>query len=147
METMQHILILQIKEIPFEVNREVNITSEMMKDVKFSFLIVLQHIKGKDAVGLHTVVRYYLPDGKELLQGGATVIAKIPGWVEIEDDDEKIKSSSMIMEFVSYANAFVSGLFYKEAEGTPLNSAFIPKIPAEDLVKGMKIELVDCANS
>ena len=53
----------------------------------------------------------------------------------------------MIMEFVSYANAFVSGLFYKEAEGTPLNSAFIPKIPAEDLVKGMKIELVDCANS
>lgn len=88
-----------------------------------------------------------MPDGKELLQGGATVIAKIPGWVEIEDDDEKIKSSSMIMEFVSYANAFVSGLFYKEAEGTPLNSAFIPKIPAEDLVKGMKIELVDCANS
>lgn len=147
METKQHIQILQIKEIPFEVNREVNITSEMMKDVKFSFLIVLQHIKGKDVVGLHTVVRYYLPDGKELLQGGATVIAKIPGWVEIEDDDEKIKSSSMIMEFVSYANAFVSGLFYKEAEGTPLNSAFIPKIPAEDLVKGMKIELVDCANS
>ena len=48
----------------------------------------------------------------------------------------------MVMEFVSYANAFVSGLFYKEAEGTPLNSAFIPKIPAEDLVEGMKIELI-----
>lgn len=141
MEKKQHIQILQIKEIPFEVNREVNITSEMMKDVKFSFLIVLQHIKGKDVVGLHTVVRYYLPDGKELLQGGATVIAKLPNWSEL-DDDEKIKSSSMIKELVSYANAFVCGLFYKEAEGTPLNSAFIPKIPAEDLVEGMKIELI-----
>lgn len=142
MEMKQHIQILQIKEIPFEVNREVNITSEMMKDVKFSFLIVLQHIKGSDVVGLHTVVRYYLPDGKELLQGGATVIAKLPNWGELEDNDDKIKSSSMVMELVSYANAFVSGLFYKEAEGTPLNSAFIPKIPAEDLVEGMKIELI-----
>lgn len=142
MEMKQHIQILQIKEIPFEVNREVNITSEMMKDVKFSFLIVLQHIKGSDVVGLHTVVRYYLPDGKELLQGGATVIAKLPNWGELEDNDDKIKSSSMVMELVSYANAFVSGLFYKEEEGTPLNSAFIPKIPAEDLVEGMKIELI-----
>ena len=142
METKQHIQILQIKEIPFEVNREVNITSEMMKDVKFSFLIVLQHIKGNDVVGLHTVVRYYLPDGKELLQGGATIIAKLPNWAELEDNDENIKSSSVVMEFVSYANAFVSGLFYKEAEGTPLNSAFIPKIPAEDLLEGMKKELV-----
>ena len=142
MEKMQHIQILQIKEIPFEVNREVNITADMMKDVKFSFLIVLQHIKGNDVVGLHTVVRYYLPDGKELLQGGATVIAKLSKWIELEDDDVKIKSSSMVLDFVSYANAFVSGLFYKEAEGTPLNSAFIPKIPADDLVKGMKIELV-----
>lgn len=61
---MQHIQILQIKEIPFEVNREVNITADMIKDVKFSFLIVLQHIKGNDVVGLHTVVRYYLPDAK-----------------------------------------------------------------------------------
>lgn len=142
MEMKQHIQILQIKEIPFEVNREVNITSEMMKDVKFSFLIVLQHIKGSDVVGLHTVVRYYLPDGKELLQGGATVIAKLPNWGELEDNDDKIKSSSMVMDLVSYANAFVSGLFYKEAEGTSLNSAFIPKIPAEDLVEGMKIELI-----
>lgn len=142
MEMKQHIQILQIKEIPFEVNREVNITSEMMKDVKFSFLIVLQHIKENDVVGLHTVVRYYLPDGKELLQGGATVIAKLPNWGELEDNDDKIKSSSMVMDLVSYANAFVSGLFYKEAEGTPLNSAFIPKIPAEDLVEGMKIELI-----
>ncbi|MCW4128021.1 hypothetical protein ONT16_07095 [Prevotella copri] len=142
MEMKQHIQILQIKEIPFEVNREVNITSEMMKDVKFSFLIVLQHIKGSDVVGLHTVVRYYLPDGKELLQGGATIIAKLPNWGELEDNDDKIKSSSMVMELVSYANAFVSGLFYKEAEGTPLNSAFIPKIPSEDLVEGMKIELI-----
>ena len=58
MEKMQHIQILQIKEIPFEVNREVNITADMMKDVKFSFLIVLQHIKGNDVVGLHTVVRW-----------------------------------------------------------------------------------------
>jgi len=138
----QHIQILQIKEIPFEVNREVNITSEMMKDVKFSFLIVLQHIKENDVVGLHTVVRYYLPDGKELLQGGVTVIAKLPNWGELEDNDDKIKSSSMVMDLVSYANAFVSGLFYKEAEGTPLNSVFIPKIPAEDLVEGMKIELI-----
>lgn len=48
----------------------------------------------------------------------------------------------MVMDLVSYANAFVSGLFYKEAEGTPLNSVFIPKIPAEDLVEGMKIELI-----
>ena len=142
MEMKQHIQILQIKEIPFEVNREDNITSEMKKDVKFSFLIVLQHIKGSDVVGLHTVVRYYLPDGKELLQGGATVIAKLPNWGELEDNDDKIKSSSMVMELVSYANAFVSGLFYKEAEGTPLNSAFIPKIPAEELVEGMKIELI-----
>lgn len=142
MEMKQNIQILQIKEIPFEVNREVNITSEMMKDVKFSFLIVLQHIKGSDVVGLHTVVRYYLPDGKELLQGGATVIAKLPNWGELEDNDDKIKSSPMVMDLVSYANAFVSGLFYKEAEGTPLNSAFIPKIPAEDLVEGMKIELI-----
>lgn len=139
----QHIQILQIKEIPFEVNREVNITSEMMKDVKFSFLIVLQHIKENDVVGLHTVVRYYLPDGKELLQGGVTVIAKLPNWGELEDNDDKIKSSSMVMDLVSYANAFVSGLFYKEAEGTPLNSVFIPKIPAEDLVEGMKIELIE----
>lgn len=138
----QHIQILQIKEIPFEVNREVNITSEMMKDVKFSFLIVLQHIKENDVVGLHTVVRYYLPDGKELLQGGVTVIAKLPNWGELEDNNDKIKSSSMVMDLVSYANAFVSGLFYKEAEGTPLNSVFIPKIPAEDLVEGMKIELI-----
>lgn len=143
MEMKQHIQILQIKEIPFEVNREVNITSEMMKDVKFSFLIVLQHIKENDVVGLHTVVRYYLPDGKELLQGGVTVIAKLPNWGELEDNDDKIKSSSMVMDFVSYANAFVSGLFYKEAEGTPLNSVFIPKIPAEDLVEGMKIELIE----
>lgn len=142
MEMEQHIQILQIKEIPFEVNREVNITSEMMKDVKFSFLIVLQHIKENDVVGLHTVVRYYLPDGKELLQGGVTVIAKLPNWGELEDNDDKIKSSSMVMDLVSYANAFVSGLFYKEAEGTPLNSVFIPKIPAEDLVEGMKIELI-----
>lgn len=89
MEKMQHIQILQIKEIPFEVNREVNITADMMKDVKFSFLIVLQHIKGNDVVGLHTVVRYYLPDGKELLQGGATVIAKLSNWIELEDDDKK----------------------------------------------------------
>lgn len=139
----QHIQILQIKEIPFEVNREVNITSEMMKDVKFSFLIVLQHIKENDVVGLHTVVRYYLPDGKELLQGGVTVIAKLPNWGELEDNNDKIKSSSMVMDLVSYANAFVSGLFYKEAEGTPLNSVFIPKIPAEDLVEGMKIELIE----
>ena len=139
----QHIQILQIKEIPFEVNREVNITSEMMKDVKFSFLIVLQHIKENDVVGLHTVVRYYLPDGKELLQGGVTVIAKLPNWGELEDNDDKIKSSSMVMDLVSYANAFVSGLFYKEAEGTPLNSVFIPKITAEDLVVGMKIELIE----
>lgn len=142
METKQHIQILQIKEIPFEVNREVTITSEIMKDVKFSFLIVLQHVKGNDVVGLHTVVRYYLPDGKELLQGGATVIAKLPDWEKLEDDDEKIKLSPTVMELVSYANAFVSGLFYKEAEGTPLNSAFIPKIPAEDLVEGMKIDLI-----
>lgn len=143
MEMKQHIQILQIKEIPFEVNREVNITSEMMKDVKFSFLIVLQHIKENDVVGLHTVVRYYLPDGKELLQGGVTVIAKLPNWGELEDNNDKIKSSSMVMDLVSYANAFVSGLFYKEAEGTPLNSVFIPKIPAEDLVEGMKIELIE----
>lgn len=143
MEMKQHIQILQIKEIPFEVNREVNITSEMMKDVKFSFLIVLQHIKENDVVGLHTVVRYYLPDGKELLQGGVTVIAKLPNWGELEGNDDKIKSSSMVMDLVSYANAFVSGLFYKEAEGTPLNSVFIPKIPAEDLVEGMKIELIE----
>lgn len=143
MEMKQHIQILQIKEIPFEVNREVNITSEMMKDVKFSFLIVLQHIKENDVVGLHTVVRYYLPDGKELLQGGVTVIAKLPNWGEFEDNNDKIKSSSMVMDLVSYANAFVSGLFYKEAEGTPLNSVFIPKIPAEDLVEGMKIELIE----
>lgn len=90
MEMKQHIQILQIKEIPFEVNREVNITSEMMKDVKFSFLIVLQHIKENDVVGLHTVVRYYLPDGKELLQGGVTVIAKLPNWGELEDNNDKI---------------------------------------------------------
>lgn len=42
MENKEQMQILQIKEIPFEVNREVNITAEMMKDVKFSFLIVLQ---------------------------------------------------------------------------------------------------------
>ncbi len=142
MDTKQHIQILQIKEIPFEVNREVNITSEVMKDVRFSFLIILQHVKGNDVVGLHTVVRYYLPDGKELLQGGATIIAKLPRWGELEDDEKKIQSSPMVKDFISYANAFVSGLFYKEAEGTPLNAAFIPMIPAEDLVQGMKIELV-----
>lgn len=142
MGTKQNIQILQIKEIPFVVNREVCITSEMMKDVTFSALIVLQYTKGNDVVGLHTVARYFLPDGKELLQGGATMIAKLQGWAELEDDEEKVRSSSMIKDFVSYANAFVSGLLYKEVEGTALNSAFIPKIPAEDLVKDMKIELV-----
>lgn len=142
MVTTPHIQILQIKEIPFQVNREVNITSEMMKDVKFSFLIILQHIKGDDVVGLHTVVRYYMPDDKELLRGGVTVVAKLQEWVALEDDEEKIKSSHLVKELVSYANAFVSGLFYKEAEGTPLNSAFIPKIPTEELVKDMKIEEV-----
>lgn len=78
MEAKQDIQILQIKEIPFDMNREVNVTPEVMKEVKFSFLIVLQHIHGKNVVGLHTVVRYYLPDGKVLLEGGATIVASIP---------------------------------------------------------------------
>lgn len=142
MEDKKQIQMLQIKEIPFEVNREVNITAEMMKDVKFSFLIVLQHVKGKDVIGLHTVVRYFLPNKEELLHGGVTIIAKLKKWSEIEDGEEKIKSSCMTKDLVSYANAFVSGLFYKEVEGTPLNSAFIPMLPVEELVKGMKIELV-----
>lgn len=142
METKQDIQILQIKEIPFDMNREVNVTPDVMKEVKFSFLIVLQHIHGKNVVGLHTVVRYYLPDGKVLLEGGATIVASIPNWTEIEDSEEKIKSSSYVSELVSYANAFVSGLFYKASEGTSLNSAFIPKVPVAELLAGMKVELV-----
>lgn len=77
-----------------------------------------------------------------MLHGGVTIIAKLQKWVEVEGDEEKIKSSCMTRDLVSYANAFVSGLFYKEVEGTPLNSAFIPRIPVEQLVKGMKIEWV-----
>lgn len=145
MDTVQNdIQILKIKEIPFEVNREVeSVNPDVMKDVKFSFLIVLQHIMGKNVVGLHSVVRYFLPDeNKLLLEGGVTLIAKLASWKDIEDSEEKIKSSAVVKDLVSYANAFMSGLFYKQAEGSLLNSAFIPKIPVEELVKNMKIEVV-----
>ena len=69
--------ILRIKEIPFDINRDINITKEIMDNI-----IKLT----TDIIGLHTVVRYSIPDQKPLLEGGITHIAQLSDWEEIKDD-------------------------------------------------------------
>ena len=144
METTSDIKILQIKEIPFELNRKIdNVSTDMMKDVVFSFLLVLQHQQGNDVVGLHSVMRYYVPKTKEvLLQGGASFIVQVNNWQSIAASDATIRSSHEVKELVLYANAFVSGMFFKQTAGTSLNAAFIPKWPIKELMDGMKIEIL-----
>ena len=144
MESIQsEVGILRVRELPFEVNREIeSITPEVMKGVRFSFLIVLQHIKGKNVVGLHFMVRYTQPDDTVLLHGGATFIAKLAGWEKVEDSETKIKDFAPVLALASYASAFVAGLLYKQAEGSILNSVFLPILPVEELVRNMKIETV-----
>ena len=77
--------ILRIKEIPFDINRDINITKEIMDNIKLSFIFVLQYQKTTDIIGLHTVVRYSIPDQKPLLEGGITHIAQLSDWEEIKD--------------------------------------------------------------
>lgn len=141
---MENIELLLIKEIPFETNREFgNLSTDIVKNVRFSFLIVLQYQDESDTVGLHTVVRYIAPSGEMLLQGGATFIARIKDWNKIAINEENIKNATSVKNLVAYSSAFVSGMFFKRNAGTLFNSTFIPNIPSEQLVAGMKIEKIE----
>ena len=135
--------ILRIKEIPFDINRDINITKEIMDNIELSFIFVLQYQKTTDIIGLHTVVRYSIPNQKPLLEGGITHIAQLSDWEEIKDDEEKIRKSDSLHKLISYALSFVSGVVFKQTEGTILNTAFIPHLPAEDFIQSMRIELLE----
>ncbi len=132
--------ILRIKELPHQVNKEIDLTQDDISNLKISFLIVLQHRPTDNIIGLHTMVRYTHNETNQILESGVTHIAKIENWDSIKSSNETIKSSIAIRELVGYATAFISGLVYVQTEGCALHQYFIPHISAEELINNMKIE-------
>ena len=135
--------ILQIKELPFQVKHDVELTQEDMNNVKISFLIVLQHRSSDNVIGLHTMVRYMHNENDIILESGVTHIAMINEWDSIKNSTEAIKTSTTIKELLGYATAFISGLVYRQTDGCSLHNYFIPFIPSEDLISNLKIEQVE----
>lgn len=78
-----------------------------------------------------------------LLEEGATLVATLDGWGEMQHDEESLRSNSSVIELVGYGLAFVSGMIYRHTSGTILNSAFAPYVNPASIMQDVIIEKID----
>ena len=142
MENKFQFELVHIQELPSVFNRELPIDKESLKTCQPSYLVVFQHQADNPSVGLHVSIRYVFPDGKVLMQEGATMIAKIQGWSEMSHDEETLRADSRIRALVSYGLSFVSGMIYQRASGTVMNTIFVPYMDIEQVIDNVLIEEV-----
>ncbi|MCQ2253769.1 MAG: hypothetical protein MJZ61_09990 [Bacteroidales bacterium] len=135
--------ILQLREIPFVINNNATIDAGTLSKVKVTFVIMLQHQRDNNAVCLHTALRYLSENNEELMHGGASIVAHLPGWQAVCQSEEAIRQSDEVEQLINYASAFVSGQFFHFAANTSLSSVFVPWIPAKKLINNMIIEAFD----
>lgn len=132
--------ILQIRELPSSIVRDDEVTKEEVAKSRLSFLIVFQHQEGNGAVALHISLRYQIPNGAVLLQEGATLIAKISGWNDMDKDEASLKSNESVVTLVDYGLAFVGGMIYRHVAGTVLNSVLPPRMDAASIMQYVVID-------
>lgn len=78
METQEkNIELLYVKELPFNLNREVVIDKEMLRKIQMSFILVLQYNETSDMVELHIRARYMIDDKMVLMESGGNDCGKI----------------------------------------------------------------------
>ena len=136
-EKSEKIELVQIKELPAKMNREVDLTPELLKDSQIGYFLIFQYQENKDVIALHLMISYATKSKIILLENGATFIAKLGTVVE---NEESIKQNEQIEKLVEYAFAFVSGMIYKNTVGTIFNTVFIPYIEAKNSMQNMQIQ-------
>lgn len=142
MENNYQLELVHIQELPSVFNRELTIDKETLKTCQPGYLVVFQHQADNPNVGLHVSIRYVFPDGKVLMQEGATMIARIQGWSEMSHDDETLRADSRFRSLVSYGLSFVSGMIYSRTSGTIMNTIFVPYMDIEQVIDNVLIEEV-----
>lgn len=138
--------LVHIQELPSVFNRELPIDKESLKSCQPSYLVVFQYQADYPSVGLHVSIRYVFPDGKVLMQEGATIIAKIEGWSEMSHDEANLRADSRVQALVSYGLSFVSGMIYRRASGTVMNNIFVPYMDIKQVIDNVLIEEVKKAD-
>ncbi len=130
--------ILQTNELQFKLNGGVSIS----KEAQISFIVRLMHQKDVPSICLNTGIMYSV-NGNELFHGGVQLIAEIPNWLDICNDDEAIRKNQDIIGLVSYATIFASGQVFRFTKEKGLNTSAIPYVEPDQLVKKMQVELVN----
>lgn len=133
--------IKHIREVGFQMNRELTLESDLKNHLKVAFLLLLQFEKDSNTIGLHTIAKYTYDD-QELLSGGATFVVDVPRWTEVSHDIEEVRKYPWVKDLLIYSMGFVSGQHYKSSAGTPLNSVFLPYISPEDMLNMLVIDEV-----
>lgn len=140
METKKSIDIIFVKELPFKTNGNKD-NESAFKDSSLQFLLVLQYQDGSDCVGMHAALRLE-KDDNTIVSGGATVIANIANWKELSKNQDNIVSNESIRQLISYSFAVMSGVFYKQSQGTIFNKVVIPYIAIDELINFLRIEKI-----
>lgn len=135
--------LVQVKELPSKINRDINIDPEMLKMTQTAYLAVFQYQDGNDSVGLHVQIRYVTPNDNVLLEVGATFIARLADWENTPRDEQSLRANANIVELVGYGLAFVSGMIFRHTSGTILNSVFTPYINPADIMEDLIIEKLE----
>lgn len=140
MEEINQFELVHIQELPSVFNRELPIDKESLKTCQPSYLVVFQFQAGNPCVGLHVNIRYVFPDGKVLMQEGATMIAMIQDWSEMPYDEASIRADSRVQALISYGLSFVSGMIFRRSSGTIMNTIFVPYMSIEQVIDNVLIE-------
>ena len=134
--------LVHIQELSSIFNREVLIDKEMLRSCSLAYLIIFQHQKNNESVGLHVSIRYLTRNDKLLMQEGATFIAKLDNWMNTSHEEEALKKNAQVQAFIEYGLAFVSGMVFRKVSGTVMNNIFVPYISINEIIEDVVIEEV-----
>ncbi|MCQ2251471.1 MAG: hypothetical protein MJZ66_10235 [Bacteroidales bacterium] len=129
----------QINEIKFELKEE-DISS---KDIQVNYTLKLQYQEKISSICLLMLISYTVDNKVELLRGGSAIVASVPDWESIRNDENAVKNSGNIQELVSYATIFTSGQVFRFCTENGLKLPTVPYVEPAKLIELMPVQMVE----
>ena len=139
-ENNGQITILNVEELKFELNKNVDLEKLKGSRLRIGFLSGLGYKEGSDVVKFNVGFRVLYDEKSPLITYGLSFDAELKGFSEMSHREADVRMNPVVEQLLAYCYAFLGGAMMKHTDNTGLKRFYLPILKASEMMPLLVVE-------
>jgi len=139
-ENNGQITILNVKELNFELNKDVDLEKLKGSRLKIGFLSGLGYKEDSDDIKFNVGFRVLYDENSPLITYGLSFDVELKGFSEMSHREADVRMNPVVERLLAYCYAFLGGAMMKHTDGTGLKRFYLPILKASEMMPLLVVE-------